>query len=254
MRLILLENIGPRWSVAATSVLVIALWSAASRLEAGVTDPVRGSTFPLDALVAQTAILQTPNGEMTFDRFSFDVTLPNDYAPTAAEITVTADFDMPANRSTLLFDIEGTSRLLRPGESYSLAIEYDAVSRLPAMALASAVLDIGGATTGTNGDARVHIDEQLRRAGDPLLALNVWDAPPEPSRLIDSGLFSALTRRASVETRIDMNGGVQAGSAALLTDYTQQFTLAEVPEPASLVLASWLAALLLIGNRCRWEE
>jgi hypothetical protein len=192
----------------------------------------------LATLLQSSGALRSPGGDVRFSNFVMV------QAPTGSAVPNLAEILLTANGASLLWEIDEDRRILRAGDNYELGIKFQATALIPQQVLASARLDIAGATIGTKGDANAQlVMELLDNEGAPLGSLSVVEASAG-RHLIDTEDIRG-SNQWMARLQIRASGGT--GTAALvLTDLETSFATEAIPEPCSLTLGGISAGLLSI--------
>jgi len=82
------------------------------------------SGSPLSSLLAADAYMEIDG--FRFESFAFAPDPPTTFQPDPSEIAVSTFHDQTNKKVRLIFTIAGANRILRPGESYDMRLEFDA--------------------------------------------------------------------------------------------------------------------------------
>jgi hypothetical protein len=198
----------------------------------------------LDTLLQGGVTLRSPGSKFSYGGFELFG------SPSGTAIPDLSKIQLTANDSALLWQIGEDRRILRAGENYQLAVQFEATTFAPQHILSSATLDIAGATLGTRGDASAEIIMDILDDGATLGSLTVREATTG-RQLIDTAIIRGSNQWFG-QLQIQADGG--SGTAALVfTDFETSFNTVEVPEPPTLVIATiWIAgSSCLTGRRFR---
>jgi len=224
-----------------------------------------GSTSAtLSELLIPGTILRSSDGSVEFDQFSLEVSLPKTNAPDPTEIILDVITPNGSDKTVLQFRIIGASQIIPYDEAYELEIEYQVHLRTEDLVFAEVSLDIDGATLGTIGTGLVQFlatltpQESLQQAplstSVPAVAtaqLEVIDDGDGVQRLFDSVSIPPGQQSLQLTTTVEVRGGGDSSSGAVLTDFQFGFLRRQaIPEPSSLLLATLAFFMWPIGA-CR---
>jgi hypothetical protein len=206
------------------AAIFIQLFASTQTVIANEIEPSQAS---LDALLQSDIALSAADGHFRFSDFQFDPPPSGSAIPDVTQIVLSVAGEL------LLWQTGHGRRILRAADQYEFGVKFRVTALDPGHALASATLDIAGATIGTKDDANAQLTmDVLDIGGNPLGSLSVIESSTQRD------LVSTQELNGSREwlARLSINGSGSSGTAALvLTDVQTSFVAAGIPEPSANV-------------------
>jgi len=253
---LMVKETGGYWSL----LLLLVMQSQAAL---AISTP--GNSATLDELLLPGANLLSLDGSVEFDNFSLTSNLPDLNAPEPSEVLIEVISPVNMTETVLQFRILGAAQILQDDEAYQLEINYQANSLSSEFAFSEVSLNIEGATLGTAGSGLVQIDmdifapevpQELNEAASIFAGLigqlSVVDDGDGDQVLMESKGIHPPQFSLQIQTTINVQGGSDSSSGAVLTDLEVGFQRTEIiPEPGATQLVALAAGLFLLLFRHR---